>query len=728
MSSMTQGDLSITGDLNITTGHVSISAGDLHLNGSLHLDGNLIHDLGDVDFSGGNFSVDSSTLFVNKNNNRVGIGTTNPARTLHIQDDNGVLRIDRDTNSPAFILARFPNNDYTTPWKSFIFGVASDSSDNGTFHITDIHTNVGGGGDRRLTIENDGTVGIPGNLVADKIYLQDSGSDYMDWQSGDGVFRFLGGLDVGGTLFASDISGGDWTGATIDATDYVETPLIYNTDGDTLTIQDKLDVTGLINSSVGLEVPEIFNTAGNLKIQPDVQGNVELFGDGDVGNGENGKMFYVRRQAAEGNDYIRFYVSQSRNAYIHSDVDLTLQGQNNFIINAVTKDIFFRMADNAGAKKVYFQDSDNNDLVTIDSNGLLSIDANMGGALNVYRGSNNNIKTFMDSTYTDLRFGGKKDYNRIGTWINKSFQIVTDSTPRITIGGLTGNVGIGTTSPTDQLHLYDGTLKIEGDSSDPTLLFKKTSDNDTFGFLYDISEDDFHLVMRSNSDPSFLDDLMTFTPQFRVGIKEPNPTKELDVNGDVLIQGELETENGIIIGGTIQTDTITENTGSAGVTIEGVQFEDSDIYIDNADSIFFGNTNNSITSEASDHLDLYAEDVIDMNTNEVRVHGAVVLSQTEVTISSGGAITVSRNNHRVDTYVDAATDNLDTINGGQSGQILILRTVNNGRDITIRDEVGNIKLSGGNDFTMDTIYDNIMLIKDTVGGGLWMEIERSNID
>ena len=68
------------------------------------------------------------------------------------------------------------------------------------------------------------------------------------------------------------------------------------------------------------------------------------------------------------------------------------------------------------------------------------------------------------------------------TWFNKSFQIVTDSTPRITIGGLTGNVGIGTTSPTDQLHLYDGTLKIEGDSSDPTLLFKKTSDNDTFGF------------------------------------------------------------------------------------------------------------------------------------------------------------------------------------------------------------------------------------------------------
>ena len=95
----------------------------------------------------------------------LGLGIDNPARTLHIQDDNGVIRIDRDANSPAFILARFPNNDYSTPWKSFIFGVAADGSDDGTFHITDIHTAVSGGGDRRLTIENDGTVDIPGNIT-----------------------------------------------------------------------------------------------------------------------------------------------------------------------------------------------------------------------------------------------------------------------------------------------------------------------------------------------------------------------------------------------------------------------------------------------------------------------------------------------------------------------------------------------------------------------------------
>ncbi len=46
----------IGGGLNITTGHVYIAAGDLHL------DGNLLHDIGNVSFSGGYFNVDSNNI------------------------------------------------------------------------------------------------------------------------------------------------------------------------------------------------------------------------------------------------------------------------------------------------------------------------------------------------------------------------------------------------------------------------------------------------------------------------------------------------------------------------------------------------------------------------------------------------------------------------------------------------------------------------------------------
>lgn len=211
---------------------------------------------------------------------------------------------------------------------------------------------------------------ILGNsLSTKKLYLEDSGTDYMGWQSGDGVFQFLGGLDVGNTLFANDINGFAWTGGTIDATDYIETPIIRNTDGDTVTIQDHLDVTGIINSNIGLNVPKVYNSAGLLKIQPDIQGDVELFGDTDVGNNENGKIVKFWRKAPEGNDYIRFYISANKTAYIHASNKLTLQAQVPFTINSVTDDIIFKVGDNAGEKKVYIKDSGGNTQFQVDSDG-----------------------------------------------------------------------------------------------------------------------------------------------------------------------------------------------------------------------------------------------------------------------------------------------------------------------------------------------------------------------
>jgi len=114
--------------------------------------------------------------------------------------------------------------------------------------------------------------------------------------------------------------------------------------------------------------------------------------------------------------------------------------------------------------------------------------------------------------------------------------------------------------------------------------------------------------------------------------------------------------------------------------------------------------------------------IIDSETGIYTPKLTLPLSGNILTISSG-AITVTDSVHRVDTEASAASDDLDTINGGEDGQILLLRSTANSRDVTCKDTGGNLKLAG--DFTLSRIEDMIMLqYSDSISG--WVEISRSD--
>jgi hypothetical protein len=91
------------------------------------------------------------------------------------------------------------------------------------------------------------------------------------------------------------------------------------------------------------------------------------------------------------------------------------------------------------------------------------------------------------------------------------------------------------------------------------------------------------------------------------------------------------------------------------------------------------------------------------------------------TIASG-VITVNRNTRIVtlDTEAAAATDDLDTINGGVAGQTLTLKSAANARDPVIKDGTGNMATLG--DFTIATSAQTITL---THNGTSWFENCRS---
>lgn len=87
------------------------------------------------------------------------------------------------------------------------------------------------------------------------------------------------------------------------------------------------------------------------------------------------------------------------------------------------------------------------------------------------------------------------------------------------------------------------------------------------------------------------------------------------------------------------------------------------------------------------------------------------------TIASG-AITVTASHVRLDTEGAAATDDLDTINGGSEGDIIVLSTTISTRDVVVKDS-GSIRLAGSADITLDHSDDRLMLMKVST---VWVQI------
>jgi len=87
----------------------------------------------------------------------------------------------------------------------------------------------------------------------------------------------------------------------------------------------------------------------------------------------------------------------------------------------------------------------------------------------------------------------------------------------------------------------------------------------------------------------------------------------------------------------------------------------------------------------------------------------------------GGSVTVTGSFHQVDTEGLTSSDNLDNILGGAEGDLLILRAVNDGRTVVVRDNQGNCRLPSN--CSLNHSSDTVTLL---FNGSVWVEIARSN--
>lgn len=98
--------------------------------------------------------------------------------------------------------------------------------------------------------------------------------------------------------------------------------------------------------------------------------------------------------------------------------------------------------------------------------------------------------------------------------------------------------------------------------------------------------------------------------------------------------------------------------------------------------------------------------------------GDLTLAGVSTLTIAGGVITITGNRHLVDTESAAASDNLDTINGGAAGLITLLRIADDGRNVVIT-QAGNILTPTGGSVTLDTTGQFALLVYDA-GLSKWL--------
>lgn len=92
---------------------------------------------------------------------------------------------------------------------------------------------------------------------------------------------------------------------------------------------------------------------------------------------------------------------------------------------------------------------------------------------------------------------------------------------------------------------------------------------------------------------------------------------------------------------------------------------------------------------------------------------------TTLTIS-GGVVTATQSHHKI-TGEGGAADDLNTINGGTEGDILVLRSLASAIDITLKNGTGNLQI--GADFVLNNVLDTITLM---YAGSVWLRLSNAN--
>ena len=128
--------------------------------------------------------------------------------------------------------------------------------------------------------------------------------------------------------------------------------------------------------------------------------------------------------------------------------------------------------------------------------------------------------------------------------------------------------------------------------------------------------------------------------------------------------------------------------------------------------------------DGTDFILVNPEIIDNLKSNNLTINNKLNTQPNSATISSG-AIAYTGAYMVVDTEGAAATDDLDTINGGSDGDIVIIRQAEPTRDITIKHVTGNIATTTNTDVSFVDSNDSIVLQYSAINS-VWNEITRAS--
>lgn len=431
--------------------------------------------------------TDTQTISLNPNgdsyilNGNVGIGTSNPERNLHVADD---VRIDSD------LFVRTINSQYfsSTNNLNLIYGDAANFN---------IYSNT----TERFRITSDGNVGINTTTPTEK-------------------------LDVRGVIVAGDIA------ATTGATSFKQ---FYNTTGNYLTTIGSEYSSGGFMFGYGVEPKKsslgvISTTNVNIfrsKLQLNGDKLVLSFaslqntpiGD-DITDLED--SFIFTNDTFRFNGILKLYdITDTQTIELNPDGDSYINGGNVGIGTTSPN------PHNWGRRTLTVQATGTNAYSALEAYGTGSgAGAVLFGANSIMHSSVQSINGSHLAFTTNATNSGISQTERMRILSN-------------------GNVGIGTTSPTERLHIS----KTDGDNELVTLRIDNNLGYSEFGTLSNYAR------ILSNGDLLYAGALSAtffyignetiqtfkyFNSKGHVGIRNSNPTETLDVNGNIKADGTLK--------------------------------------------------------------------------------------------------------------------------------------------------------------------------------------------